>query len=316
MPTYIGRGGNQSLVAPVALDSTQFYIFVLKGKKENLQNLLDKLFNIPSGNKLKYEPFFDYVVVMFTHVDRLASSEPSQGWAAYGDIAMWVPVCDKTHRIPRFKMYPVYMVVDNSSTMATGRETYGFPKEMGTFTQPQSPEFMGDFAVDVLGYETDSPTQQNIPSRLWSIIRETGNEQPKLKEINDLKALLKEMEPLAEGLENHLMDDFLMGLSHLAELFDVSDLFSVQALGLQEIRSIQNPEQAAFQAIVDAPLAMKSFRSAKIFLDKFSFHLNDLASHPVAANTGLDIGSQDIIFSFWLYADFELGTGKVIQQMS
>ncbi len=311
MPSYIGRGSSQSLVAPVALDSTQFYIFVLKGDKENLQNLLDRLFNIPSGNQLKYEAFLDYVVVMFTHVDRLASSQPDQGWAAYGDIAMWVPVCDKTNLIPRFKMYPVYMVVDNSSTMATGRETYGFPKEMGVFTQPQTPEFMGDFAVDVLGYTANSPTQQNISSRLWKIACEAAEtDKSPLREVEDLATVFKEMRQVLEGLDTDLGDEFLMELSQLPHLF------SIAALGLQEIRDIQNPEQAAFQAIVEAPLSMKSFRAAKIFLHQFTFFLNNLATHPVATDTGLKIGPQDVVFAFWLYADFELGTGKVIQQIS
>ena len=105
---------------------------------------------------------------MFTHVDRLTSAEPAQGWAAYGDIAMWVPVIDRQGILPSFKMYPVYMVVDNGSTMATGREIYGFPKEMGWFLEPQIPEFIGDLAVDVTGYQTDSPTKQSIRSRLYT----------------------------------------------------------------------------------------------------------------------------------------------------
>jgi hypothetical protein len=311
MPEYIDRGSNQSLIAPVALDGTQFYIFLIKGDKDSLQKFLDRIFNDPSSNNLKYEPFLDYVVVMFTHVERLASSQPNQGWAAYGDIAMWVPIIDKTNLIPQFKMYPAYMVVDNSSTMATGRETYGFPKEMGFFTQPHSPEFIGNFTVDVLGYKADNPTQQNIPNRLWQVVRETGNDdQPQFKQVEDLKTLFKEMETLVEELDQNLREEFWMGLNLLA------NLLSIPALGLQEIRDIQNVHQAAFQAIVEAPLSMKHFRSAKIFLDKYSFILNDLVTHPVAADTGLKIGPQDVVFAFWLYADFELGTGQVIQQIS
>ena len=317
MPTYIGRGGNQSLVAPVALDSTQFYIFLLKGNKEQLQALLDQLFNQPSGHAVKYEAFLDYVVVMFTHVDRLVSNDPNQGWAAYGDIAMWVPVCDRTHTLPRFKMYPAYMVVDNSATMATGRETYGFPKEMGTFTQPQNPGYIGDLTVDVLGFAADSPTRQVIPSRLWKVVRSSGEaDQPAVQQVDSLHQLFSAMEQFAEGLGEHLAEDFLMGLGHLTDLLHMSSLLSVPALGLQEIRDIEHTQQAAFQAIVEAPLTMEKFHSAKIFLDKFTFFLNDLATHPVAADTGLKIGPQEVVFACWLYADFELGTGKVIQKIN
>ena len=41
--------------------------------------------------------------------------------------------------------------------MATGREIYGFPKEMGWFVEPQNPEYIGDLAADVLGYDASLP---------------------------------------------------------------------------------------------------------------------------------------------------------------
>jgi hypothetical protein len=88
------------------------------------------------------------------------------------------------------------------------------------------------------------------------------------------------------------------------------DGFNVPALGLKQFRDIADPSRAVFQAIVEAPLGMKHFRSASILGDNFSFILNDLATHPVADETGLKLGPQDVSFAFWLYADFVLGTGK------
>jgi len=304
-PAYIERGGEQELLPPCGLYGSQFYVFILQGNRVNLQSLLDRLFNQPSGGALKYEAFSSYVAVMFTHVDRLTSAEPAQGWAAYGDIAMWVPVIDRHGLLPSFKMYPVYMVVDNGSTMATGREIYGFPKEMGWFLEPQIPEFIGDLAVDVTGYGANSPTRQSIRSRLYTIQRDTGNTPAAFNPLASARAVLDEVEKAMTLLHSgSLEDEFIVG-------FDIfKNLFSIPALGLKQFRDIQTPSNAVFQSVVEAPLGITKFRDARLLTDKYTFTLNDLASHPVANDTGLKIGAQDVVLAFWLYADFELGIGR------
>jgi Acetoacetate decarboxylase (ADC) len=305
MPAYIERGGEQELLPPCGLYGSQFYVFILQGNRVNLQNLLDRLFNQPSGGALNYEAFSSYVAVMFTHVDRLTSAEPAQGWAAYGDIAMWVPVIDRQGILPSFKMYPVYMVVDNGSTMATGREIYGFPKEMGWFLEPQIPEFIGDLAVDVTGYRADSPTKQSIRSRLYSVQRDTGNAPAAFNPLASARAVLDEVERAMTLLHRaSLEDEFIVG-------FDIfKNMFSIPALGLKQIRDIQTPSNAVFRSVVEAPLGITKFRDARLLTDKYTFTLNDLASHPVANDTGLKIGAQDVVLAFWLFADFELGVGR------
>jgi acetoacetate decarboxylase len=302
---YIERGGEQELLPPCGLYGSQFYVFILQGNRVNLQNLLDRLFNRPSGGALKYEAFSDYVAVMFTHVDRLTSAEPSQGWAAYGDIAMWVPVIDRQGLLPSFKMYPVYMVVDNGSTMATGREIYGFPKEMGWFLEPQLPEFIGDLAVDVTGYQAESPTKQSIRSRLYTVQRDTGTTPAAFSPLASARQVLEEIEKAMTILHGESLEEkFIVG-------FDIfKNMFSIPALGLKQIRDIQVPSNAVFQSVVEAPLGITKFRDARLLTDKYTFTLNDLASHPVANDTGLKVGAQDVVFSFWLFADFELGTGR------
>ncbi len=304
-PAYIERGGEQELLPPCGLYGSQFYVFILQGNRANLQNLLDRLFNRPSGGALKYEAFSDYVAVMFTHVDRLTSTEPSQGWAAYGDIAMWVPLIDRQGLLPSFKMYPVYMVVDNGSTMATGREIYGFPKEMGWFVEPQIPEFIGDLAVDVTGYRADSPTKQSIRNRLYTVQRATGNTPAAFSPLASARQVLEEIEKAMTVLHGESLEDkFIVG-------FDIfKNMFSIPALGLKQIRDIQLPSNAVFQSVVEAPLGITQFRDARLLTDKYTFTLNDLASHPVANDTGLKVGAQDVVFAFWLFADFALGTGR------
>lgn len=308
MPAYLQRGGEQELVAPCGLLGSQFYVFLLQGKKANLQSLVDRLFNEPSGGVVKYEVLSDYVALMFTHVDQLTSSETSQGWAAYGDIAMWVPVIERSGLIPELKMYPVYMIVDNGSTMATGREVYGFPKEMGWFVEPQAPAYMGDFSVDVLGYEHGSATKQNVRSRLWTIQHTGHGKKTSFDPIDDIEKLIIALERDLKGLFKNLEAELIITINAFR------NGFKIPALGLKQFRDIQNPGQAAFQSIVEAPLGLTRFHSARLLGDDFVFDLNDLATHPVADATGLQLGPQQVAYAFWLYGDFELGAGKTLWQ--
>lgn len=304
LPAYVARSGEQELVPPCPLTSTQFYVFLLKGDQAKLQALLDRLFNVPTGGAVRYEAFWDHVALMFTHVDRLSSADASQGWAAYGDIALWVPFLDKTGGgglVPVVKMYPAYMIVNNGSTMATGREVYGFPKEMGWFVEPQNPEYIGDLAADVLGYDANSTVQEMIRNRIWTLQR--GAASTPATPVGDFKSIINELEKLLRGVVT-LGDELLIALNFLR------DGFSLPALGLKQFRDIADPSKAVFQSIVEAPLGMKKFRSASILGTDYSFILEDLITHPVAADTGLKIGPQPVTFGFWLYADFALGTGK------
>jgi hypothetical protein len=303
MPAYVERSGEQELVPPCGLYGTQYYIFVIKGDRGKLQNLLDRTFNEPSGGAVHYEAFSSYVIVMFTHVDKLTSSQPSQGWAAYRDIAMWVPLFDRKGILPVFKMYPITMVVDNGSTMATGREMYGFPKEMGWFIEPQNPDFIGDLVLDVVGYAADSPVKQCLRSRLWTIRRENADAPAGFHPLATLRDLYDELEKAMSFIHSNLEDEFIIGLDIL------KGLGQVPALGLKQIRDVQYPAQAAFQAICEAPLGLTRLRGLRLLTDKYTFILEDLETHPVASDTGLTLGAQDIAFACWLYGDFDLGTG-------
>lgn len=301
---YISRGGEQELVPPCGLDGSQFYVFLLKADQTKLQATIDRLFNFPSGGALQYEVFWDHVALMFTHVDRLSSADPAQGWAAYGDIAMWIPVLDRGSGglVPTLKMYPVYMVVDNSSTMATGREVYGFPKEMGWFLEPQTPDFLGDMTCDVTGIERASPTMQCIRTRLWSI-RRNGDPEVKQTALTGAVDLVNEMERVFRQFASNIKAELFIAFNLLR------DGFNVPALGVKQFRDIADPSRAIFQSMVEAPLGLKRFRAASLLGDEFTFVLNDLATHPVAQETGLQIGPQPVTFAFWLYADFVLGSG-------
>lgn len=316
LPVYIERGGEQSLVPPGTLNSTQFYIFILKADKTKLQAMADRLFNLPSGGAVDYRPLSDYVVLMFTHVDQLASAQASQGWIAYHDIALWVPMMAVKKKFgieiaERIVMYPPYLMVDNGSTMVTGREVFGLPKEMGSFTMPQDPNYVGDFLADVMGYSADSVTQQNVQSRLWSVQRQSSVQPAPHQPLESLEEVFQAVKNMMKSFDPHLPGEWIIP-NIPAILKEI--ITGVPALGLKQFRDATQVDKACYQAVVEAPLKTIGFRGARLYADPFTFVLNDLASHPVAQDTGLLIGSQPVVLSLYLHLDMQMGTGTTMWQ--
>ena len=167
--------------------------------------------------------------------------------------------------------------------MATGREIYGFPKEMGWFLEPQIPEFIGDLAVDVTGYQTNSPTKQSIRSRLYTVQRDTGNAPAAFNPLASARAVFDEIEKAMTLLHRgSLEDEFIVG-------FDIfKNMFSIPALGLKQIRDIQTPSNAVFQSVVEAPLGITKFRDARLLTDKVHIHAQRFGLAPGCERHGLE----------------------------
>lgn len=313
LPTYVERGGEQSLVPPGTLNSTQFYIFILKGNKDNLQAMADRLFNHPSGGAVDYRPLSDYVVLMFTHVDQLASAQASQGWAAYHDIALWVPMIAVKKKLgveiaERIVMYPPYIFVDNGATMVTGREVFGLPKQMGWFSMPQNPNYAGDFLTDVLGYGADSVTQENVRSRLWAVERQSNVLPVPHEPIKSLEEAFDAVKNIIKGFDPHLPNQWI--IPNIPNILK-EIVTGIPALGFKQFRDAAQVDKACYQAIIEAPLRITGFRGARLFPDSFNFILNDLATHPVAKDTGLQIGSQPVVLSLYLHLDMQMEIGTI-----
>ena len=60
----------------------------------NLQGLCDRFLNLPGQNEFKYHPLVPYVLVTFTQIARMSSSQPpysQTGWMPETEVAIWVP---------------------------------------------------------------------------------------------------------------------------------------------------------------------------------------------------------------------------------
>lgn len=302
---YIPWPGEQCLSQPGIVQGAYFYIFALRASSAALSSLCDRYFNAPSQGQVHYQPLGDHVLIAFTRIEALTSADPTSGAIAYRDIALWVPVVSVVHQagVPiakRIVFFTPYIFVDSPPTMVTGRETFGLPKQMGRFTMPSDGQTPERFTADVLapGCHLGEPCVDW--RRLWDIQRvpqaaddSQVHERSTWRHVRRLlKAKIKPIVP-SPGLFRNM-------------------LFRGYVLGLKQFRDAATPERAAYQVIVETPIALTKFRGGGVRPGAYQLTLHDLPTHPVAKDLGLDSGIQDITAAFWMHADLEMGNGREV----
>lgn len=296
MGEYIPFPGEQTLVPPGDCERTKFFYFLLHADQDRLRALCDRYFNKLSGGACKYEPL-GFVMLAFSHVDELRSSDPERGTIRYKDIAFWVPVAGgKTKPIC---LFPPFIFVDEAASMLTGRELFGLPKQLGRFEMPlglaemyaaKKPQFRAEVAASLVkGGPID-----------WHTLATVQSLGPKPGDLGKLLSVLGKI----------VVPDRLRVLEVPDSL---ADLVGMPALGLKQFRDAQMPERACYQAIVETPLSPKKiFGVPKVFADGFELTLMDLPSHPVAETLGLAPGTQQVPIAFYFEATMQMGTGHVV----
>jgi len=297
MRDYIQFPGEQTLRPPGACEHTQFFYFVLPANEERLRGLCDTYFNTPSGGACDYTPL-GFVMLAFSHVDRLVSADPAHGTINYMDIAFWVPV--RGGQTKPVCLFPPYIFVDDGGTLVTGREVFGLPKQLGRFQMPLRFEDLAkapkpEFRAEVLGTLVPGGL---IDWRTLVTVEQIGKE-----ETSDTAKLLTVLGKLA-------VPDSLRTLKVPTWL---SDLVAVPALGLKQFRDAAQPEKACYQAIIEAPLSTAEiFGTPKVLVDAFQVTLMDVPSHPVTETLGLPTGPFTVPITFCFESTMRMGTGTVI----
>ena len=141
LPEYVERGGRQVWRAPYTARRAKLFGFVLDASAESIDLLLDRDFNDPAGNAVDYCCAHPSVVIVFGAIDRLASGDPrdqGRGYLTELEVSVWCLAAD-TLAGNRLVWYMPYVFVDPGQAVASGREVYGYTKQMGIF-EPNYPD--------------------------------------------------------------------------------------------------------------------------------------------------------------------------------
>lgn len=306
---YIERTGKQVFQQPFAAKNVQFYGFLVSANEDSLQkNLCDKYLNNPSNGAVDFRPAGPFALIVFNKIDSLSSINPpdsQKGWFSEQETAVWVLLEDRK-REKLFWFHP-YIFVDNSYAMAMGRELYGFPKSLGWFNIPNSPQEAKSFSLETLVLKKFDPNTKGTRELLISV--DQTDPAGHSVEAAGLESIMKEMLHLITH-QNSIIKDLILAWN------SASDVLHGRApmVFLKQFPEITNPSLACYQSILEVPSRMAKFHTGALLHGKYEITIGDFQSHPISQDLGLASNKIYPVLSYYVSFDFEIGNGSVIWQ--
>jgi len=297
------------------LGGTQIYSFILEGDKDKLQATLDARLNTVFPNSgLRYKPlgnnvFFTFSLTANGYSNNVVDKE--KGYILEHEIAFWIPVIEEKYNgrrwvANRFALFIPFIFVNNPFALLSGREVYGFPKTMGTFSIPGSVHYADAFTVDTMSFANFAPNSPLIDNRLLKVSRPpiTSGESFSKEWTSDIDVIKALSKVLKSGLENNIISDWnlIKSLLHDIKNLEMSSVF------LKQFRSGLNDGKAVYQALIDADFQVNGFHGGGLLHGDYSLSLYENDSFPLAESLGLTDG-QKVKAAFWINVDFQITEG-------
>jgi hypothetical protein len=135
LPDYVERGGRQVWRPPYSAKGAELFGFVLDAERPAIDALLHHDLCEPSRGDVDYRCAHPSILVVFAKIDSLTSTdEPDseRGYVSELEVSVWCLVADVAVA-NRLLWYLPYVFVTPGQAVASGREVFGYPKQMGEF---------------------------------------------------------------------------------------------------------------------------------------------------------------------------------------
>jgi hypothetical protein len=342
-PEYVERGGEIAYRLPFRSSGARIHFLLVQGDEECLRRHLDRGFNRPSGGTVSLRPAGPWVLLNFIMVKRLTSGEPDRALGGVGEMeaSIWVPAFH-AGKGDRLVWTVPYMFVDSGQALASGREVYGYPKQLGSIEIHE----LGDGTPDKLRLRTlalkkharDELAREHRVLK----VRRVGPHHPGRRAThpdlgrvaNRLRAMSPEPGEVVRFVEQVLDADgaaspgsrprpAAAAVQDRADLAEVvlrlyGDLFDCRLtmLLLKQFRSATDPQRACYQAILEVPHRVAEFEDWTLHGDAFDVTFDALASQHMQEELGVSSGTQRAAMAVSLDFDFEVLPARVLWQAS
>lgn len=320
-PPYIVRGGEQVFAPPFMQTDTRMQGFLVRGTRQALQAVVDRELNGPAAGKASYRVLSSHVLLAYAPIGATRSTEPpdsQKGYTPETDVAFWVLVGEGHERagvwwLDRLAWFLPYVWVDVPTTMATGREVYGYPKELGWLTTPPADGDPLVFAMETLVLAQFEPTTPLSRKPILSV-QHTGGARgpgPAWTHARDAIAAMKDAFVAAEA------DPVVPGFEFWVHLLAYLLRREVPMVFLKQFRDVVQPDRACYQAVIESPAKVVGLPSGGLLLGDHTVTIHDYASHPIARDLGLGAPSGGVLqiradLAFRVEFDFLVELGRVI----
>jgi hypothetical protein len=301
---YVETNGQQSWPPPIVFEKVDFHGFVLRCKRELVQDLIDRQLNKPCGGVLRFHVPSSHVLLYFADFPRCYFEVMrDKGWSSQREAAIWVPLLlDNGDEIRRLCIYSPYVFVDNPVALTAGREVFGFFKESGSIGLPGDPNNARAYMLDTIGAVAYSSETKIGPVRLLSI---ESHEKPGGHPWDTLREAVARVR---QGLE--LLPDLEAPIgaaedNHSATLLSLTP----SMVFLKQFRSIGADQDACYQAITEVVPKISAFYGFELE-HRGHFHLETVESHPLACDLGL--ADQTVRLAFKARFDMRFPGGRIL----
>lgn len=176
LPDYVERGGRQVWRPPYTADGAELYGFVFQANPASIDRLLDRDLVEPARGAVDYRCAQPRIVVVFASIAALASGDSrdsQRGYLSELEVSVWCLAAEVSSE-ERLVWYLPYVFVDSGQASASGREVYGYPKQVGTFDAgfPDMLANGGVAEVQALAIDPYSPGTKAVPRPMISAKRD------------------------------------------------------------------------------------------------------------------------------------------------
>lgn len=327
-PLFIEGGGAQTYPQPYCLTQCRFYAFLLQADATALQEVCDRYLNAvaPAGTVERYRPLMNRVMLGFADIGRvqIGARDPRSFWVPERDVAFWVPVvatrkgAGGIEVAMRYSWLLLYVTVNDSWAVASGREEYGFPKAMGVIERqmterPGGAVSLDSLTVDLEGVERwDRDAKAHVRRFLEVRATESGDGavQKTWRSVEEAAS-----EFLSFSSSGGLGGLRIPGAGMLGQFVELLRDRKYPLVFLKQFRDVEDGTRACYQAVVEAPVKITAFHRAGMLAGKYKVKIEDLASHPVAKELGLESNEPPVLSALYSDFDFDVENGRVIWEV-
>ena len=332
LPEYVDRGGRQVWRPPYVAQGTEVYGFVVPGNRTAIDGLLRRDLVEPSRGAVDYRCAHPDVAVLFAKIDRLASADQrdsQRGYVSELEVSVWCLAADVLAG-GRLVWYLPYVFVDSGQAAASGREVYGYPKQMAVF-EDDYPQRLGDAGKTTVQAQAIATYGPNAEAILHPMVTATRDQGQGLLPGDPEDAFAELREHFASDLHVEAAPygrrpspaaaitavdapppraaqqttpawavrrviDTIAGrtIPSGAEAQLVFELMaSPMLVFLKQFHDVTCPTKACYQAIVEAPLAVHATPAGYQPLDPALYRIafGNYDSHPLATDLGVTADS-------------------------
>jgi hypothetical protein len=319
-PSYVDRNGDIVYRPPYLQAGTLLTGWVLPSDIGALQKVCDEALNKPSGGAVEYRPLFSSVLLVLADIKKVSSLDPRdklRGWVPEQDICFWIltgaykDAGGGRKVLDHLAFYIPYIWVTNAYTMATGRESFGYPKSFGWAQMAKSPTDPGPFWADGMVLKTYSPETEVTRERLLTIAREGAipshaNEKAfgPGEGTHAVRTLVEKMVAMggAPGIDWNFVYQLLRDVfgRHLPMVF------------LKQYRDAVDGTAACYQAIVEADATVTDFKGFGFLPPGWTLKLKQYASARIIDDLALSPSPSRADLGFWVDYSFSMDLGRVV----